>query len=173
MIDKIKKTIHDKKVSKQKEKQKTIALTEADLDKLKAEAENMTEVEIKKNKKHFSIDGLWEKIKKYSKKAGTSVIYVVLLLYFTMMKPEVPKPVKLTIAGALGYFILPFDMIPDLAPGIGYVDDFGVLMAAIFQVLIHIDEDVKTQARNKLNELFGEKIDTSDVDEQLGKEQEE
>lgn len=142
-------------------------LDDSELEKLQEKAENMDEEEIQKTKKHFSIEELWKKIKKYSKKAGSSVIYVVLILYYTLQKPEIPKAAKLTIAGALGYFILPVDLIPDLMPGVGYVDDFSVLMAAIFQVLVHIDEDVKNQAKNKLKDIFGENIDTSEVDSKL------
>src|SRR5690606_41277761 len=67
----------------------------------------------------------------------------------------------LTIVGALGYFILPFDLIPDIAVGVGYVDDLGVLTAALISVAMYIDNDIKNQAKSKLADWFGDDADTS------------
>ncbi|WP_411953850.1 YkvA family protein [Alkalibacillus sp. S2W] len=127
----------------------------------------MDEQDIQKNQKHFSEKNFWKKVKNISIKSGSSIIYVVLLMYYTMNKPEVPLSIKATIAGALGYFILPFDLIPDVAAGVGYADDLTVLTAALFQVVMYIDEDIKQQAKDKLNVLFGDDIDTTEVDEKL------
>lgn len=127
----------------------------------------MEEEEIQTHKKHFSDDGLWKKIQTYSKKAGSTVVYAVLLLYYTMQKPEVPMKVKATIAGALGYFILPLDLIPDVAMGVGYVDDLAILTAALFQVAMFIDDDVKAQAKSKLRDWFGNDVDTTEIDDKL------
>jgi uncharacterized membrane protein YkvA (DUF1232 family) len=118
--------------------------------------------------KHFSDEKFWEKLKKFAKKAGSSVVYAVLLLYFTLQKPEVPVKAKTIIIGALGYFILPFDLIPDLAVGVGYTDDLGALGVALFQVAMYIDEDIKSKAKDKLKEWFGDKVDTSDIDGKIG-----
>ncbi|WP_241155082.1 DUF1232 domain-containing protein [Rummeliibacillus sp. TYF005] len=118
------------------------------------------------HEKHYSEEGLWNKIKKYSKKAGSSVIYAVLLLYYVMKKAEVPKKEKTLILGALGYFILPLDLIPDIAPGVGYVDDLGALIAALVRVSMYIDADIKKQAKDKIQDWFGD-VDTSDIDDRL------
>lgn len=125
--------------------------------------------ELEKGDKHYSDDKLWKKLTKFARKAGASVVYAVLLLYFTLQKPEVPKKTKAIIIGALGYFILPFDLIPDLAVGIGYTDDLGALGIALIQVAMYIDEDVKNEAKEKLKDWFGETVDTSEVDEKIGK----
>lgn len=143
---------------------------ESEIEQLESETENMKEEDIEKYKKHFSKEMLWEKIKKYSKKAGLNAVYVVLLLYYTLQKPELPLKVKAIIAGALGYFILPFDLIPDVAIGVGYVDDFSVLIGALIQVAMYIDEDVKKQAKEKLKDFFGNDdsdLDTSAIDNKL------
>lgn len=58
-------------------------------------------------------------------------------------------------------------MIPDVAPEVGYTDVIGILLAALWQVSIYIDTDVKNQAKEKLKDWFGEDIDTSDVDDKL------
>lgn len=124
--------------------------------------------EFKDSSKHFSDEKLWNKLARYAKKAGVSAIYAVLLLYYTLQKPEVPKKSKAVIIGALGYFILPFDLIPDVAGPVGYTDDVGVLLAALVQVAMYIDSDIKDQARNKLKDWFGDDIDTSEVDAKIG-----
>lgn len=144
-----------------------LTVEKAQVEELKLEAENLKEDTIKNHEQHYSNEGLWNKIQRYSKKAGSTVIYAVLLLYYTLQKPEVPLKVKATIAGALGYFILPIDLIPDIAAGVGYVDDLGVVTAALIQVAMHIDEDIKKQSRKKLADWFEEDIDTSDIDDKL------
>lgn len=117
--------------------------------------------------KHYSEEKFWTKIAKFGKKAGSSVVYAVLLLYYTLQKPNVPKKVKATIIGALGYFILPLDLLPDFLVGIGYTDDLGALGLALFQVAMYIDEDIKSKARLKLTEWFGNKVDTTEIDKKI------
>ena len=58
-------------------------------------------------------------------KAGQSVIYASLLLFYVLQRPDVPKRVKIIVIGALAYFIAPIDAIPDFIAGIGYTDDLG------------------------------------------------
>ena len=41
-----------------------------------------------------------------------------------------PMPIRATLFGALAYFVLPFDVIPDFLLGLGYTDDAAVLLAA-------------------------------------------
>lgn len=105
--------------------------------------------------KHYSEKSLFEKIMKFAKKAGIKVVYTVLLLYYTMTKKDVPAWAKTMIIGALGYFILPFDIIPDTIPVAGFTDDYGVLAAALAAVAMHIDDEVKDDARKKLKDWFG------------------
>lgn len=144
-----------------------IKLSDEEIEDLIGKAEAMDEEKIQNFSKHYTEDGLWKKIKKYSKKVGSSAMYAILLLYFVLQKDEVPMKNKAIIVGALGYFILPIDLIPDVALGVGYTDDIGVLLAALWQVSIYIDTDVKIQAKEKLKDWFGEDIDTSDVDDKL------
>jgi uncharacterized membrane protein YkvA (DUF1232 family) len=55
----------------------------------------------------------------------------VLAMWNAFLDPHTPLPVKATILIAIGYFILPFDLIPDFLVGIGYADDFAVIMGAL------------------------------------------
>nr|WP_240335318.1 YkvA family protein [Paraliobacillus sediminis] len=120
--------------------------------------------EMQQASEHYSDEKFWGKLKKFAKKAGSSVVYAVLLLYYTLQKPEVPTKAKAVIIGALGYFILPLDLIPDFVTGVGYTDDLGALGFALFQVAMYIDDSIKLKAKDKLTEWFGDKVDTSAID---------
>ncbi|MGM0619501.1 MAG: YkvA family protein [Bacteroidota bacterium] len=106
--------------------------------------------------KYFSEESLWKKIRQYSKTAGTTVVYAALLLFYVMKSKEVTVKTKVSIAAALGYFILPTDAIFDLTPLVGYTDDLGVLIFALSQVSSSITPEIKNKARTKLGEWFGE-----------------
>ncbi len=55
----------------------------------------------------------------------------VVALYKYMKDDSVNWYRKLIVVAALVYFISPIDTIPDFAPLVGYLDDLGVIMAAI------------------------------------------
>ncbi|WP_078546373.1 YkvA family protein [Litchfieldia alkalitelluris] len=139
------------------------------VDDLKDEEEKLKVEDINSHEEHFSEEKFWTKVQKFSKKAGTSVVYAVLLLYYTLQRPDVPLKVKATIVGALGYFILPLDIIPDLAVGVGYTDDLSVVIFALVQVALYVNDEIKMQAKNKLKDLFGENVDTTEIDNKLGR----
>jgi uncharacterized membrane protein YkvA (DUF1232 family) len=67
----------------------------------------------------------------------------------------VPRWAKLTIYAALAYFVLPLDAIPDLIPGVGYVDDLGALGTALLTVASYVNDDVKQRARQRMTQWFG------------------
>lgn len=112
---------------------------------------------------YFSENSFWEKIKKLCLKAGLKVVYAALLLFYAFYDPSVPKKAKAVIAGALGYFILPFDAIFDLTPMVGFTDDYGVLFAALATIAMHINEDIRTKAHKKLEDLFGKTLDKQEL----------
>jgi len=114
--------------------------------------------------KYYSETGLWEKIKKVAKTAGTKVVYAVLLLYYAMQDKSMSMKTRLSIAAALGYFILPTDAIFDLTPIIGFSDDFGVLMFVLTQISASITIEVMDKAKLKIEEWFG-KIDEDQLRE--------
>lgn len=108
--------------------------------------------------KEYSEESFWQKIKSVAKKAGSKTIYMALLLYYATRRPETPKWAKVTIYGALGYFISFIDAIPDITPLVGYSDDLGVLALALTTCAVYINDAVKASARAKLREWFGDEI---------------
>lgn len=125
------------------------------------------QAQIESSRIHYFDDKFWSKLMKYSKKAGEKTVYTSLLLYFTAQNPAVPKSAKLTILGALGYLILPVDVIPDFIPVIGLADDASIIAYALYQVLSHIDEPTKQRAHNKMNSWFGQPDENSEINDQL------
>lgn len=67
------------------------------------------------------------------KKAGKGIRFTndLIALFSYMTDPEVHWAKKTIVVAALLYFIIPIDAIPDLAPIAGYLDDMGVVGAAI------------------------------------------
>ncbi len=106
--------------------------------------------------KYYSEDSFWKKIMQFSKSAGATIIYGVLLLYYILKESNVSTKSKWSIIAALGYFILPTDAIFDLTPIIGYSDDLGVLLFTLSQVASNITPEVKSKARSKLADWFGQ-----------------
>ena len=73
--------------------------------------------DLEKYQDNYSQEDLWDKLRKMAKKAGKEVVLKVLQLYYVLMDKNTPTKYKALIIGALGYFILPIDLIPDLLPG--------------------------------------------------------
>ena len=77
----------------------------------------------------------------------------LLAAYYCAFDRDTPLPVKATLVGALAYFILPVDAIPDVLPVIGFTDDAAVLATAIKLVTGHILPVHRETARNALDRL--------------------
>ena len=58
-----------------------------------------------------------------------------------------PLPIRATLFGALGYFVLPIDAIPDILLGLGYTDDAAIMIAAFTAAKVHITEAHRARAR--------------------------
>lgn len=87
-----------------------------------------SETEFEK-KKEFVEENLWEKLEKVGSKI--SFAKDLFALYKYMIDPNVPWYRKSIVAGALIYFIVPIDIVPDLSPLVGYLDDLGVITAVL------------------------------------------
>lgn len=111
----------------------------------------------------YSETKLFDKIIKFAKAAGIKVIYLALLLFFTLQQSTTPMVAKSVIIGALGYFIFPLDFIPDFIPIAGFSDDLTALVSAVAAVALYVDEDTKQKAKAKLHVWFGE-YDESELD---------
>jgi len=76
--------------------------------------------------------------------------------YYCATDARTPTRVKAVLIGALAYFVVPVDLIPDFIATLGFTDDAAVLFAAIQTVAPHIKEGHRIQARTALRRLKGE-----------------
>ncbi|MDB9741816.1 DUF1232 domain-containing protein [Akkermansiaceae bacterium] len=94
----------------------------------------------------FSEMRFWAKLKENSGSLGNQLIYQVLCMYYQLLDREIAIPQKLLIMSALGYWILPLDLIPDYVLGVGYTDDIPVLTAAFLKVQNEINTKKRVKA---------------------------
>lgn len=83
----------------------------------------------------------------------------VLFLWNAYKKAEIPKSLKITIIGALLYLILPADLIPDVIPGVGLIDDCTVILLVFNEVSKYLVPKVVEKTKAKLQESYYLKID--------------
>jgi len=104
--------------------------------------------------KFYSEESFWTKLKGYARKAGMKVVYMALLLYYMLVDHEIDLRSKATIVAALGYFIFPFDVIPDFLPVIGFTDDLSVLVFSLSTLKGKINDSHRFKAIETLKQWF-------------------
>ena len=116
---------------------------------------NINNINLDDYAQYFNDSKLWKKLKKVARKAGRKAVYYVFVLYYVASDPAVPRSLKLKVLGALGYFILPLDFIPDFILGLGFTDDLAALAWALFTMRKYITPEIERKARERLREWFG------------------
>jgi len=124
---------------------------------------------IRKYAVFFSEINFWNTVHSYAKKIGIQSVYSSLLLFYAFKRKETPAWAKNIIIGVLGYLIAPIDLIPDLTPFIGYTDDLGVLGIGLVAIASYINDAVKSQAKTKLKDWFGnyDSAEIENIDQKL------
>lgn len=121
----------------------------------------ITKEQLELYKDDYNESDFWDKIKKFGKSAGENVVGKALMLYYAALSDKTPIAIKALIYGALGYFIFPVDLVPDVVPFVGFADDLVALGTAIASASAYITPAVKKQAKDKLEDWFD---DVSDSD---------
>jgi uncharacterized membrane protein YkvA (DUF1232 family) len=111
--------------------------------------------EIARYQGHFSEEKFIDKLLRFAKKAGVKVVYAACLLFYVLQDDNFPIKEKALVIGALGYFILPFDLIPDFIPIVGFADDLAALLFVVKTIYGNITPEVEMKAKAKTRELFG------------------
>jgi len=96
----------------------------------------------------------WPKVKKVV--ASLPFAEDLLAAYYCAFDRATPRHVQAALIGALAYFVLPFDAIPDFLPVLGFTDDAAILATAIKLVSSHIRPDHREAAAAALARLRGE-----------------
>jgi len=92
--------------------------------------------------------GFWSKARRFA--AQLPFAEDMLAAYYCAFDRQTPVQVKATLMAALAYFVLPFDIAPDLLPAIGFADDAAVLAAAIRMVATNITPEHREAAQRAL-----------------------
>src|SRR5674476_930455 len=79
----------------------------------------------------------------------------LLAAYYCAFDKQTPRHVQAALLGALAYFVLPFDFVPDMLPVLGFTDDAAVLATAFRLVASHIRPDHREAARAALKRGVG------------------
>jgi len=74
----------------------------------------------------------------------------LLAAYYCAFDRQTPHHVQAALLGALAYFVLPFDFVPDMLPILGFTDDAAVLATALRMVASHITPEHREAARAAL-----------------------
>lgn len=92
--------------------------------------------------------GFWAKVRRTL--GRVPFLEEAVAAYFCAIDRETPVQVKAILMGALAYFVLPVDMIPDFIAWMGFADDAAVLAMAIRSVEPHIKQRHRHQARSTI-----------------------
>ncbi len=63
-----------------------------------------------------------------------------------------PRPAKVLLGFAVGYLLLPFDLIPDFLPIIGHLDDLVIVPALVILALEMVPQGVIEECRRHVRE---------------------
>ncbi|HYC75405.1 YkvA family protein [Brevundimonas sp.] len=93
--------------------------------------------------------GFWPKVRRTA--ARIPFADQLISVWFAARDPQTPRAAKGIMLGALAYFVLPFDAVPDLLAGIGFTDDAAVVAAVIATLGANIRDRHRELARRMLD----------------------
>ena len=91
----------------------------------------------------------WLKLRRFA--AALPFVEDLLAAYYCALDRETPRHVQAALLGAIGYFVLPFDAIPDMVPLLGFTDDAAALAAVIRLVAMHITPEHRAAAKQAIS----------------------
>ena len=95
--------------------------------------------------------GFWPKVRRLAKRVP--FLRDLLAAYYCAMDPASPLEVKAVLMGALAYFVLPLDVVPDFLAFFGFADDAAVLYGAVKLVARHVKPEHRAKADTAIAKL--------------------
>ena len=92
--------------------------------------------------------GFWRKARRFA--ARVPFAEDLLAAYYCAFDRDTPMQVKAALLGALAYFVLPLDVMPDVMPMLGFADDAAVLATALRLVASHLRPEHREAAKRAL-----------------------
>jgi uncharacterized membrane protein YkvA (DUF1232 family) len=96
----------------------------------------------------------WQKVKRLA--GRLPFVEDLLTAYYCAFDQATPLQVKTALIGALAYFVLPFDIVPDMMPLLGFTDDAAILLTALRMVTAHVRPEHREAARRALARGLGD-----------------
>lgn len=94
--------------------------------------------------------GFWRKVRRFA--AKLPFVEDLLAAYYCAFDRQTPVQVRMALMGALAYFVMPFDFVPDVLLLVGFADDAAVLATAIRLVAVHIKPEHREAAARTLRD---------------------
>jgi uncharacterized membrane protein YkvA (DUF1232 family) len=94
--------------------------------------------------------GFWPKLRRFAR--ALPFVEDVVAAYYCAMDARTPIAARLALLGALAYFIMPVDAVPDVLVGLGMADDIAVLGA----VLRRFGQEIRPEHRDAAREALRE-----------------
>ncbi len=113
--------------------------------------------------KYYDELELKEKLKIIGNKIGSKVLFYVLIMVILISDSKIPIKVRLVFMAALGYLILPTDLVADLLPVVGFTDDIAFLSYAISNAREYITPEVTSKAKDKLGSWLNNEAEEAEV----------
>ena len=99
--------------------------------------------------KYYDEEKFLRKLKKLIFRLGEEVVVRILMLWFLLGSGKVPIKTRLLIVAALGYLVMPADLVSDFIPALGFTDDVAFLTYAFNQTSRYMDEKIREKAEEK------------------------
>ncbi|HYE59989.1 MAG TPA: YkvA family protein [Candidatus Kapabacteria bacterium] len=82
-------------------------------------------------------------------KKRTKVSYILKVGQYLLKDPRTPRPARLLLYVAIGYALMPIDIIPDFIPVLGQLDDVILIPALLFIAFLMISKEIREDAQKK------------------------
>lgn len=99
------------------------------------------------------MSGFWPKLRRLA--ARLPFLDELVAAYYCALDPATPFKVRAVLMGALAYFVMPVDLIPDFIAALGFADDATVLYGAVKTVAQHITAAHREKAAAAIEKLRG------------------
>jgi len=113
--------------------------------------------------KYYDELELKDKLKIIGNKIGSKILLYVLIMVILISDKKIPIKIRLVFMAALGYLILPTDLVADLLPVVGFTDDIAFLSYAISNAREYITPEVTNKAKDKLGKWINNKAEEAEI----------
>ncbi len=100
--------------------------------------------------KYYEENNFLTKLKKLIFKLSKEMVVRVIMLWLLLVSGKVPIKTRLLILAALGYLVMPADLVSDFIPALGFTDDVAFLTYTFNQTTRYMDDSIRKEAEKKL-----------------------